>query len=384
MYPKQPFDFAGRTGTVAFDVSNDTQGGHAAWPEFWITDAPVPAPFSHFNSWISYPANGFGLRFAINGEIGQQGLCPNGNNINQRRFTMDGAVVIRNYQYEDSAGYFYPSTTGTKVTQLDCVIMSPGPDGPLNHMEIRVAQNLIEVWAADAGVPTSLRKIATVTNANLSFSRGLVWLEDAHYNASKGACPPQFSGNPVCQDVHTFTWDNVAFDGPFTFRDFSYDALDFSTVPFGTASPGGQLMNLAQTVPPNQMTTWNVLNLPANPQAAAVKVLFNWRTYFQSVPANIFVTVNGHAHTVPYPYPANDTFSARDNTSFGTGSWRTFAATIPITDLVTGTNVVKIGTDVQSDNTIVGNVNIVLSNVPGGVPVLPGSNNAYPATSASQ
>ena len=35
MYPKQPFDFAGRTGTVSFDVSNDSEGSHTVWPEFW-------------------------------------------------------------------------------------------------------------------------------------------------------------------------------------------------------------------------------------------------------------------------------------------------------------------------------------------------------------
>src|SRR5882672_3004448 len=51
MYPKQPFDFAGRTGTVSFDVSNDTHGTHSAWPEFWMSDLPVPVPFSHFDSW---------------------------------------------------------------------------------------------------------------------------------------------------------------------------------------------------------------------------------------------------------------------------------------------------------------------------------------------
>src|SRR5204862_7791836 len=44
MYPKQPFDWSGRTGTAVFDLSSDSQGGHAAWPEFWITDKPYPAP----------------------------------------------------------------------------------------------------------------------------------------------------------------------------------------------------------------------------------------------------------------------------------------------------------------------------------------------------
>jgi hypothetical protein len=325
---------------------------------------------------MSFPQNGLGIRFSANAEIGQYGVCPNGNNLNQRRFTVDSAVVIRNYAYEDvdwsGVSYAYPAATGMKVNLLDCVIMSPGPNGPLNHMEIRVAQNLLEVWASDAG-STALRKIATITNPNLSFSRGLVWLEDAHYNASKGACPPQYSGNPVCQDQHTFTWDNVAFDGPFTYRDFSYDALDFNTTPDSSGE-----MNLAQTALPNQMTTWNVLNLPANPQPAAVKVLFNWATYFGNVPAHIIVNVNGHAHTIPYPYPANDTFDASSNTSFGVSSWRTHAVVIPVTDLVAGTNVVQIGTDIQNDNTLVSNVNIVLVDVPGGVPVLPGSNNAYP------
>src|SRR5262249_8093934 len=150
MYPKQPFDFAGRTGTISFDVSNDTQGGHAAWPEFWITDTPVPAPFSHFNSWISFPKNGFGIRFAANGEIGSRWLCPNGNNLDKRRFTVDSAVVSRNYNYEDvvwnGTAFAYPSATGMKLNILDCVVMSPGPNGPLNHVEVRVAQNLLEVW----------------------------------------------------------------------------------------------------------------------------------------------------------------------------------------------------------------------------------------------
>jgi hypothetical protein len=382
MYPKQPFDWAGRTGTVAFDVSNDTQGSHAAWPEFWISDTPVPAPFSHFNSWISLPKNGLGIRFAANGEIGSQGTCPSGKNLDKRRFTLDSAIVIRDYAYEDvgalGLGYAYPAGgTGMKVNLLDCVIMSPGPNGALNHVEIKVAQNLLEVWASDAG-STVLRKIATITNPNLSFTRGLIWLQDAHYNASKGACPPQYSGNPVCQTEHTFTWDNVAFDGPFTYRDFSYDALDNSTTPDSSG-----LIDLAKTATPNQMTTWNVLNMPANPQAASVRVLFNWKTYFGNVPGNIIVKVNGHGHTVPYPYPANDTFNPGDRTSFGVGGWRTYPLTIPITDLVAGTNVVEIGTDIQNDNTVVSNVNIVLVDVPGGVPVLPGSNNRYPAGGTS-
>lgn len=361
MYPKQPFDFSGRTGTVSFDVSNDTQGSHAAWPEFWITDTPVPAPFNHFDSWLSLPKDGLGVRFAANGEVGQYGSCPNGKNLDKRRFTVDSAVVIRNYAYEDTRGYGVAS--GLKLTIFDCVVAASGPNGPLNHIEIRVSQNQIEVWASDAG-STTLRRIAAVTNANLSFTRGLVWLEDVHYNAAKGACPPNYTGNPTCQDQQTFTWDNLAFDGPFTYRDFSYDALDSGVVNNDGA------VQLAKSADPNRYTSWNVLNMPANPQPAAVRVLFNWTTWLGAKPSVINVRVNGHMHSLPYPYPANDS-------PFGVTSWRTLPVTIRATNLVPGTNLVEIGTD---QKTFVSNVNIVLVDVPGGVPVLPGSNNAYPGS----
>ena len=56
-------------------------------------------------------------------------------------------------------------------------------------------------------------------------------------------------------------------------------------------------------------------------------------------------------------------------------TWRTFAVTIPASDLVAGTNVVQIGGD---QALVTSNVNIVLVDVPGGSSVLPGSNNAYP------
>jgi hypothetical protein len=86
MYPKQPFDWAGRTGTVSFDVSNDSHGNHAAWPEFWISDLPIPTPFTFQGAWISNPQHGLGIRFAGNVGPGQWGGCP------ERRSdrTMDG------------------------------------------------------------------------------------------------------------------------------------------------------------------------------------------------------------------------------------------------------------------------------------------------------
>ena len=65
MYPKQPFDFAGRTGTVVFDVSADSEGPHAAWPEFWITDQPLPAPHGKQAGQYPYARNSFGFQVTL-------------------------------------------------------------------------------------------------------------------------------------------------------------------------------------------------------------------------------------------------------------------------------------------------------------------------------
>jgi hypothetical protein len=351
MYPKQPFDFAGRTGTVSFDVSNDTAGTHAAWPEFWLTDLPIPAPFNHFETWQALPNHGFGIRFAAGVSAGGVGMCPNGNNLGKARWTVDSAVVVRGYVMDDTSGF--GTRSNMAVTQLDCVVEPNGP-GQMNHVELRISQNQIDVYATDAGTTAPLKHIAVITHANLTLTRGLIWLEDAHYNADKGPA------DRASQREHTFAWDNVAFDGPFTYRDFSFDALD-NTVP----GPNGSV-NLGKLSQANQTSVWNILKMPANPQAAAVRVLFNFTAEVNPNPTSLSVIVNGHTHSVPWPYP-----DQRQNT------WRTFAVTIPITDLVTGTNVVQLGGDTPL---MFSNVNIVLVNVPGGVPVLPGSNNAYPGT----
>src|SRR5262249_28744951 len=103
MYPKQPFDFAGRTGTVAFDVSNDTHGSHSAWPEFWMSNLPVPAPFSFQSPWQTLPQHGFGIVFSAAIGAGEgQGLCPNPTNLDQPRWTVNSATVVRNYVYESA------------------------------------------------------------------------------------------------------------------------------------------------------------------------------------------------------------------------------------------------------------------------------------------
>ena len=211
----------------------------------------------------------------------------------------------------------------------------------MNHVELRVNQSQIDVYATDAGKTAPLKHIAVIGNANLTLSRGLVWLEDAHYNADKGELPSQ--------RMHTFIWDNVAFDGPFTYRDLSFDAPDANN------PTGNGAVNLGKTSGAGQSSSWNVLGMPTGPSAETVRVLFNFFHY--DAPNALNLTVNGHPHVVPWPYPERQGYT-----------WRTVAASIPMTDLVPGTNVVTIG----ADQTIAtSNVNIVLVNVGPPLPAAP-------------
>lgn len=351
MYPKQPFDFANRTGTVSFDVTNDTQGSHAAWPEFWITDAPVPAPFVFYEpcGLCSVPRHGFGIRMNSDTYAGNPSVCPVGGDV--ARWAALELIIFRDWVPE------YVNYGNPKVQLFHCAKSSTGPNGLFNHLEFRISQNQIELWGSDAG-ETKLNLMTRWTNVNLSLTRGLVWLEDNGYNATKGSC--NATGLP-CQTQHTFTWDNLAFDGPFTYRDFSYDALDPLTPHADGSVDLGKLSMAGQT------SSWDVLNMPANRQAAAARVLFNFFTFDPAPPKNLIVNVNGNAHPTPIPW-----------TGLEPSGWKTMSVTIPLTDLTTGTNVVQIGTVEQA--AVVSNVNIVLVNVPGGVPVLPGSNNAYPVS----
>jgi hypothetical protein len=339
MYPKQPFDFAGRTGTIGFDVSNDSHGSHSTWPELWMSDKPVPAPFAHFSSWLALPQFGFGLRFAgSTSATGGPSSCPEAGD--STYLGVNSAIVINNYVENDTDNYGNLVLAG-----FDCVKAATYP-GQMNHYEVRVSQNQIDVYGTDAGTTSPLKHLATVQNANLGFTRGLVWLEDVHYNADKA----NDDNHALSEREHTFVWDNLGFDGPFTYKDQAYDALD------NTSLNGDATMNLGQVSSPGQTATWNVLGMPANPTPAAVRVLFSFFPF--NIPTSLIVTVNGNPNPTPWPYP--DTVG---------NSWRTFAVTIPVTELVAGTNVVQLG---ATDQPIVtSNVDIVLVDV-GGSPTLPG------------
>jgi hypothetical protein len=292
VYPKQPFDVAGRTGTVVFDVSADSAGGHAAWPEFWWTDQPVPAPHGHQSAMDPYAQNSFGFSLAqtdwpcAGGQVG-----------------VDTMLVTRQGHLES-----------LDFTNVACV--DKGSAGALNHFEVRIGQQRVEVWGADPG-STAVRLLAYADQANLPLTRGVIWLEDVHYNACKF--------DDQCD--HQFVWDNVGFDGPALYRDLTFDVPDANV-----AAPSGGQVQLGYQIGPNPtaLTTLPVYWLQ---QPTKALVMFNWFADDTVVPD---VRVNGG--------PWHNTKWTFDDSTY---SWRTIAIEVPFDEVHQGPNTLEFRTTNQ-------------------------------------
>lgn len=350
MYPKQPFDIAGRTGTIAFDVSDDSEGNHTAWPELWYSDQPVPDPFVH-EGLLQVPRNGFGVRFAYTCAAnsgpgcGARFACPDLPE-NVGVVTVDSAVVVNNYLANDSF------SSGTiAVNRVGCVVASTGP-GNMNHFELRVSRNEIDVYGTDAGTITPLKEIAVISNMSLTLTRGLVWMEDAHYNGNKG-------GN---QGTHTFTWDNFAFDGPVLPRDLAFDVPDALT-PVGPGYPG--ILNLGWSVSPGDAAplALSVSGVTDISQATGALLVYNFTdlnaAQLNPPPSPISYRVNnGNWQIQPWPFGLCGT----QNGGVACSSM-TIAVPVPLSDVQPGTNTIQFK---STDYVAIANVDLVLQGAGGG------------------
>ena len=306
MYPKQPFDIADRTGTAVFDVSADSGGTHNAWPEFWWTDQPVPATHGHMASQAPYAKNSFG--FDISGCDGDTTGTKTG---------VDKMMITRNSAFE-----------AIPFTKVDCVEKGSSTGG-LNHFEVRLSKTRAEVWASDPG-SDDIRLIADA-DLDMPLTRGVIWIEDVHYNA----CKPGF-GVPQCD--HSFAWDNVGFDGPTPYRDLTFDVQDALT-------PGDGGVNLGYFVSTNP-TKVVAKDVHWDKTPAKQFIAFNWFPWDATVPS---LRVNGGPwHDTPWPFD-DETFA-----------WRTIAVPVPLDELRTGDNTIEFKYP-NSTGTVVTNIDVILT-----------------------
>lgn len=308
MYPRQPIEWSdtsvGNPRTIVFDVSADSEGNHAAWPEFWITDKPVPAPGAAASSQSPFARNSWG--FLINGGC-------SGN------FTgIGGVIVTRDYVQED-----------VPFTQGGCII-TRGSENALNKFKIELTPTTFKIFGTDAG-GTSYKLLAS-GNVAMPLTRGVPWLEDVHYNAGK------FN----TQGTHTFVWDNLGWDGTRPYRDLTFDVQDAFQ-----PNSDPDALNLGYRVDdtPRALTAKGVY-WDKTPTAAYV--LFNLYVAGITFPD---VRINGGPwHTQSWPYPDQNTNAVH-----------TFAFPIPFSEVHAGDNVVEFRSQ-PGTSVVVMNVNVGLIN----------------------
>lgn len=357
MYPRQPFDFAGRTGTVNFQVSDNTQGTHAAWPALVITDQPVPMPEGYLSNQpgiIDAPRNGIGVSFA--------NTCGTGINggVGATQVGVDAIWTIANY-----------NVTQATVNQDACVAASSSISS-LNNVSVQVSSTHVTVYMSDAGGSTLVKVADAPITAPLT--RGLIWIEDVHYNADK----PCYTASPVlpnsdCQANNTFSWDNVGFDGPVLTRDLG------SELPDGTSSCGVPAFSNGSTaqcigyvIPQNGSGTLTETFTGLSNIAAAQAALLEFTVYPWQTGDTYTISFNGHTAFTAQP----DTTTSFNET--------TVAIVVPLADLQNGNDVLSISDN--KENVDAANFDLIFAGsgqAPGPTPTPSATNTPAPTPTAT-
>jgi hypothetical protein len=217
-------------------------------------------------------------------------------------------------------------------------VTEPTRSGQLNHFQIDVSRDRIVVYGTDAGTSRPLVHLVTIRNAALGFTRGYIWLEDVHYNANK-----DINGDTPLEAMHTFTWDNVGFDGPILPRDLGFDAPD-------------NLKRLPNYPRLQNLGWYATASAPARitiPRVSGIKRANGGLLMFDFIdpdtaPINLKYSLNRHrTHVAEWPYPGKVT-----------GSPRAIAVPISLSEVVSGTNHLKIWSG--QDGLIISNVDLIM------------------------
>src|SRR4051812_47011007 len=87
----------------------------------------------------------------------------------------------------------------------------------LNHLEILISKDTLEVYATDLDDMSTFRRVAHLDGLGLSFTRGYVNLQHSQYNAAKSGDLDRFV---------TYHIGQLGFDGPALPRARSYQVPD--------------------------------------------------------------------------------------------------------------------------------------------------------------
>jgi hypothetical protein len=329
--PRQPFDFAGRTGKIGFDVDAVSQelGGYI---EVELTDVPMPATtFREFQNFEvgPVPQNGLSIKFSLFSD------CPM------------GAAPANTMVYVNYVGTI---VTPTFDHANGCAAVM---QGSLNHFEIQVSQTQVSVYGSDFspdnGQTFPNYKLLYMANVSLPFTRGYL-----HFNAKNHATVKYGFGPDA-----VYHWDNIGFDGPVITPPAGYEIPDNTTTTTNAPdeiTTAGVVQNLGYQLldattgmtpgiydPVNRINALTFQNVNVTGKTSA------------SLTMNVFL--NALSHTADMTWGISYRFNG--------GTWRTRNLTagdlasinaiagaplgilsmlinVPVTDLVQGTNTLEL------------------------------------------
>jgi hypothetical protein len=327
MMIRQPFDFAGRTGRLVWDVDgkrNPCTLGRGWWIEVWITEDPQPLPIAPAPTVAGYPRRGVGFTFRFGG------FCPATETAwgNQ----LETVHVIDDYEPTATIDLW-------DMEQLEQRCFRT-MDTRLNHFELRISQNEAELWASDFDDPSSLRLRTRVPGLDLPFTRGYVHFHHAQYNAnrdSQGICD---RGHGVSRS-QTYRWDNIAFDGPRLSPLRAFDVPD-PLEPGSTNDRGVQALTLGWYFESEPLTIVVPNVDPSN--ATAAQLSFFVGDF--GAAGTLSYAVNGHApHVFALPVGEHD-------------GERGVSVPVPLAEVIAGDNIVELSSSGRGPRNDISNIDL--------------------------
>lgn len=224
---RRPFDFAGRTGKVVFDVDAFTIGTLFGWVSVEITEDPTPVPsFGIYANTEggSIPRNALEVQIA-----------------NTCNGYYEGAVigVDQVHVFDD-----YVDTLHREPDDpFACV---PTAQGHLNHFELEVSQTHVALYgtaASSDGVTFGERVLLYETDVSLPFTRGYVHFTTHNHATLKYSQNDDFGAQEET-DAWVTRWDNLGFDGPVVPNTREYELPDALELRDGMMNVGYRLVDV--------------------------------------------------------------------------------------------------------------------------------------------
>jgi hypothetical protein len=331
---RQPFDFAQRTGRIAFDLDLSSWM-LLGYSSVVISDDPASSPNWDLNGRGPNPRNGLILVF--------------GDRNNYGTFASVDVREIRDY------------ATVASHTELIDFPWVPTARGHLNHVEIRLSQQRVEIDLSppsDDGItfPPPLETAAVTFATPLPFSRGYVALLSHNHATFKysqgdyGTPHPLRSWNAV--------WDNIGFDGPRILTTREYEIAHAGERVQQTEEWHDAQGNTQVAIHPGTTTAYLI---PNDPDQLSAPLTFRgvslanatrarlvmtgyyqpWNEAWRVLPTSrLIYTINGHPRH-ERPFSAGELAMLENETGQGGVN---HAIDLPLSQLVEGDNVFRFST----------------------------------------